>query len=150
MTTKQAFDCPWSGTTVHVNIPPKLTPDEFCPKCDFPMFWTHEVRHATEQYEKARVKTQKQRVSKERLDARKHRHPPADQPVTTVSVDYNRADLVRCRNCALLNPPRAAFCSRCGTKAKADPLDGSLLDRWRLLALAAIVLVVAITALLLL
>lgn len=43
---KRTFDCPTCKEPFSMAIPPRYHADEFCPDCDFPMFWAPDVEKA--------------------------------------------------------------------------------------------------------
>lgn len=124
------FACPDCELDVGLAMPVARTAVEFCPRCDFPMFWAPEV----EAYE-----------------------PPADPAGSGDSGDQGAGrtrepvtNRIHCGTCAAVNQEHWPYCYRCGRPLHPEP---DLLPRWvapvvgALLLLLVIVLVVVGVAL---
>ncbi|MEM7092073.1 MAG: hypothetical protein AAF567_03650 [Actinomycetota bacterium] len=127
----RSFICPSSGTAVVVCVPPRHTKDEFCPTCDFPMFWSEDVERATREVlareaEQARLEREQAVITRERL-ARAAEEPPR----------------AACPNagCGLGNPAGARFCAHCGVLMLDAPAPAPKNDIWLLMLIVTVALV---------
>lgn len=89
----RTFVCPRSGTDVQVSIPPRKSASEFCPQCDYPMFWALEVMAVT---------------------AKSKAGPAEQQPKPEPTETPHPVTKQRC-SCGEFNAAMATYCNFCGT-----------------------------------
>lgn len=98
MDTTTTVTCPDCGTTTRID-PSQRGASEFCPKCDYPLFWVGGRSHATD-------------------DEDGGDHALRRLPGTGGQVVVGHRV---CPNCGELNPLGTRFCIRCSTDMDPPP-----------------------------